>query len=149
PLLILDRHAGQDAAQSIVGRDVDHACLRAEGNRRPVLAPVRTRAEVSLLPRTWFASGVDVRPSSLRIETWKYRLRDERFPFHEADWPGAAFEEPQVPVARHVDQSSDRAVVALVVDENRRRNFIPVPRFVRVVLEVPLDLSRRAMCRNG
>ena len=62
--------------------------------------------------------------------------------------PVAALEKPQVSVARHVDESFDRPAVALIVDEDRRRHFIPVPRLVRVVLEVSLDLSGRDVDRN-
>ena len=60
----------------------------------------------------------------------------------EPDGAVAALEEPEIAVAGHVDESLDGAAVALEVDEDRRRHLVPVPRFVRRVLEVPLDLAR-------
>ena len=63
--------------------------------------------------------------------------------------PSRALEKPQVAVAGHVDQTLDGAPAALVVHQDRRRNFVPVPGIVGVVLEVSFDLARgrrRARC---
>ena len=63
--------------------------------------------------------------------------------------PVAALEKPQIAVARDVDQPFDRAAVARVVDEDRRRHLVPVPRVVRVILEVALDRAGRDIDREG
>ena len=100
------------------------------------------------LPVPGLLDGIDVRPSSDRVETAEDGLSDEGFAFDELDGPVAALEKPEVSVASDVDESFDRAAVALIVHEDRRRHFIPVPRLVRVVLEVSFDLSGRDVDRD-
>src|SRR4030095_414644 len=43
----------------------------------------------------------------------------------------------------------DGSAVALIVDQERRRHLVPVPRLVRGVLEVALDLSGGDVDRDG
>src|SRR2546430_785258 len=117
--------------------------LRAERDRRPVLAAVRVRAERRGLSRDRFVRGVDFRPSRFRIEALEDVLIDVRLAFDERDRTGASLEKPQIPVTRDVDEPLDRAAVAPVVDENRRRDLVPVPRVVLVILEVAFE---RAGC---
>src|SRR5262249_15114418 len=52
-------------------------------------------------------------------------------------------EKPQIPIARHVDETFDHAAVAPIVDQDRRRHFVPVPGIIWMVLVVAFDLSRR------
>ena len=133
------RTADQRAAQVLVGRNVEHARLGAERRRWPVLAAPVRRAEICALTGARLAGGVDVGTARDRVETAEGGLAHERLAFDEPDGAVAALEEPEIPVARHVDESLHGAAVALVVDEDRRRHFIPVPRVVRMVLMVALD----------
>ena len=122
------------AAEILVGRDVDHPRLRAERDRRPVLAAPERRAEFRRLAGAGLVGRIDVGPSGLRIEALEHVLLHVRLAFDELDRAVRALEKPQIAVARDVDQPLDRSAVALVVDENRRRHLVPVPRIVRVVL---------------
>src|SRR5688572_25944303 len=60
---VLHRYAGERAAQIVVGRNIDHPRLRAEGGGRPVLAAVGRRAELGALARARLARGIDIRPA--------------------------------------------------------------------------------------
>jgi hypothetical protein len=82
--------------------------------------------------------------SSNRIEAAKHVLIDVRFAFDELDGSAvvAAIEKPQVAVARDVDQTFHGASAALIIDQNRRRRLIPIPRFVRCVLKISFDRAR-------
>src|ERR1700734_175676 len=66
-----------------------------------------------------------------------------RFAFYKFDASArgriAAIQEPQIPVARDIDQSWEGASVALEVHQDRRRDFIPIPGVVRIVLKMSLD----------
>src|SRR6185436_14496046 len=88
-------------------------------------------------------------PAGLRIEALEDVLLHERCAVDEIDLAARTLEEPEVAVARDVDQSLDRPAVAPEVDENRRRHFVPVPRFIRVVLEVALDGAGGDVERHG
>src|SRR6516164_3963937 len=95
------------------------------------------------------AVRIDVGPPCLRIEFSEDVLPDERLAIDESDPAVCPLEEPQVAVARDVDQSLDRPAAAREVNEDRRRDFVPVPRFVRVVLKVALHLAGRGIERYG
>src|SRR5262249_23696986 len=60
---VLNFSAHVRAADVVVGRNINHPRLRAERNRRPVLAPVRVRTEVGLLSSSRLPIRVDVRPA--------------------------------------------------------------------------------------
>ncbi len=81
--------------------------------------------------------------SSNRIETQEYVLLDVRLAFHKLDAPaildGPAIEKPQISIARDIDQTLDGAPITLVIHQDRRRNLVPIPRVVRIVLEMTLD----------
>src|SRR4029077_19907983 len=76
-------------------------------------------------------------------------LLDVGFAFDEANFGVAAFQEPQVPIAGDIDETLHRAVVAPVVDQNRRRDFVPIPGIVWMILEVSLDLTGGHIDRDG
>ena len=101
------------------------------------------RAEFPGLARARLARQVEVGPAGHGVQSAKCRLADIRHALGELDGSVAALEEPQVPVSGHVDQPLHGPAVPLEVHQNRRRHFVPVERFVRRVLEVPPDLSRR------
>src|SRR6187401_732254 len=65
---VLDLTANDAGAQVLVGGNVDHPRLGAEGDRRPVLAPPVRGTEIRGLAGPWLASWIDVRPSRFRIE---------------------------------------------------------------------------------
>ncbi len=137
------RLAAHRLAEVFVGRDVDHARPGAEGNRRPVLPAPQRRAKRRFPGAAGLVLRIDVRPPGFRIEAPEHRLVHVGLAFHEVDRPVRALEEPEVAVARDVDQALDRPSVPLIVHENRRRHFIPVPRIVRMVLMMSLDRARR------
>src|SRR5204863_6935081 len=108
-----------------------------------VLAAPERRAEVDFLARSRFARGIDVGPSRLWIEALEDVLLHVRLTVDEVDRAVRALHEPEIAVASDVNESLDRLAVALEVDEDRRRHFVPVPRVVRVVLVVALDPAAR------
>jgi hypothetical protein len=119
--LVFHLGAGQPVAEVVVGRDVDHARLRAEGDGWPVLAaPVRRADVIHLLAGRRLARRVDIGTSGLRIQAAEYVLLDIGHPLDEADRTGAALEEPQVAVASHIDEPLHGAAAALVVDQDWR-----------------------------
>src|SRR3989442_8031330 len=86
--------------------------------------------------------------SGLGIQTPEHILIDVGFAFDELDRPRASLEEPQITIARDINQAFDGASVALVVHEDGRRDFVVIPRVVLVVLEVALDRARRHVERD-
>ena len=84
---------------------------------------------------------IDLRAPGHGIEAEEHVLVDVGHTFDEVDPALGAFQEPEIAVARHVDQAADRPAVPFVVDQDRRGDFIPVPRAVRVVLVVTPDLA--------
>ena len=110
---------------------------------------MRARAEVGAFAGARLSSGIDVGPSGHRIETRETRSASTNgLPSTKRIGPVPALEKPEVSVARDVDEAFDRPAVALVVHEDRRRHFVPVPRLVRVVLEVSPDLPGRHVDRD-
>jgi hypothetical protein len=81
---------------------------------------VRVGTEVGAPAGPGYALRVDVGTAGLRIETAEDVLIDVRLALDESNRSGASFEEPQITVARDVDQSFDRATAATIVDEDRR-----------------------------
>src|SRR5216117_3094646 len=65
----------------------------------------------------------------------------ERLAFNEADLAGRALEEPEIAIAGDIDQAFVHPAAAFEVDEDRRRDFIPVPGFIGSVLMIALDLA--------
>ena len=98
------------------------------------LPPCSVGTEVGLLARAGLVRRIDFRPAGFRIEAREHVLVHVRLAFDEMDRTAAAFQEPQVAVARDVDQTFDGASAALEVDQDRRRDFVPVPGVVRMVL---------------
>jgi hypothetical protein len=86
--------------------------------------------EIRGLAGPWLASWIDVRPSRFRIEASEYVLRDEWDAIDEVDAAVRALE-PQIAIAGDVDQAFDRSAVSPEIDEDRRRDLVPVPRFIR------------------
>src|SRR5439155_20932673 len=109
---VRDRPSDDASAEILVGRNVNHAGLRAERDRRPVLSAPMGRTEVGLLAGTRLTSGINVRPSGLRVEAPEDVLFHERLALDEVDLAASPLEEPEVAVARDVDQAFDRPAVA-------------------------------------
>src|SRR5262249_44684635 len=115
---------------------------------RPILAAPVRGTEFRRFAGSRLTRRVDIRTAGLRIYAAKHVLFDERFAVDEIDRAVGAFEEPQIAVARDVNESLDRATVPLVVDGDRRRPLIPIPRVVRVVLVIALDSPGRRVNGN-
>ena len=118
------------------------------------LPPCRFRDRTRrALPVPGLCVRIDIRPAGLRIQALEHVLIHVRLAFDELDAPvaahHAAIEEPQIAVARDIDQTLDGAPVALEIDQDRRRNFVPIPGIVRMVLEVSLDLAGGDIERDG
>src|SRR5207244_8042897 len=67
---------------------------------------------------------------------------NERPSVNESDLVARSLEEPQIAVAANIDQALIHPAAALEIDQDRRRDFIPIPRFVGIVLMMTLDLAR-------
>ena len=106
------------------------------------LPPCNSGQKSRLLSRARLVRRIHVGTPGLRIEAPEHVLVDVRLAFDKFDASAgrgiAAIEEPHVAVAGDVDQSFEGASVALEVDQDGRRDFVPVPGVVRIVLEVAL-----------
>src|SRR5207245_8465482 len=85
------------------------------------------------------ALRVVARAAAHRIDLGEHLLGDERLRVHEPDAVGTALEPPQIAVAARVHEALDEASVLFEIDEQRRRDFVPVPGIVPVVLMVTAD----------
>src|SRR5262245_33524723 len=90
-----------------------------------------------------FTRQVDIRPARFRVKTLEDVLLYVRHAFYKVDLPVGSLEEPKITVACDVDQALHGSTVALIIHKYRRRDLIPVPGIVRMILVVALDLSRR------
>src|SRR2546426_5904808 len=145
---VLNLRAHVGATDVVIGRDINHPRLRTERDGWPVLSAVRSRTKVGAFAGAGFVSGVHVRTSGLGIQTPEHILIDVGFAFDELDRPRASLEEPQITIARDINQAFDGAPVALIVHEDGRRDFVVIPRVVLVVLEVALDRAGRYVERD-
>src|SRR3989442_1673477 len=59
---------------------------------------------------------------------------------NEVDLVASALELPEIAVSRDVDEALYGSPVAPVVDDQRRREFVPIPGVVGMILKVSLDL---------
>src|SRR4030095_5635772 len=110
----------------------------------------KSRAEVRGLARGGVVFRIDIRTTGLWIESFESRLLDVGLAVDKGDLAVTALQKIHVAVAGDIDQTFDRPAIAPEVDQDRRRNFVPVPRFVWSVLEVPFDFScRRIDCDRG
>ena len=87
--------------------------------------------------------------SRLRIEARVDVLPDEWLPVDEIDLVFGALEKPEITASADIDQPLDCPAASTVVDENRRRYFVPVPRLVWIVLLMPDDFSIRDVQGDG
>src|SRR5438132_1433692 len=111
------------------------------GRGWPVLPAPETGTEGRRPAELWLPLGVVARPARLRIDAREHLLPDIGLGVDEPDAVRSALEEPQVPVPPGMDQAPDRPSVAPDVDQEWRRDLVPVPRIVPVVLVVSLDLA--------
>src|SRR5262245_20445620 len=102
---------------------------------------MRVWAEFRYLAGPWLSSGINLRTAGLGIKAQEDVLIHIRFAFHEPNGSAGTFEKPQITVARHVNQALDGAPAAPVIDKDRRRNFVPIPRIVGVILEMSFDFA--------
>ena len=138
--LVGDRPSDQCGAQVFVRRDIQQPGLRAVRRRRPVLAAPGSRAEIRQLAGAGLVFLGHDRMAGLRVQAGECVVIDEGLAGDEVDRPRGAFQHPQIPVARHIDQALDGLPVVLVVDDDRRRDLVPVPGIVLVVLVITLHL---------
>src|ERR1051326_2407803 len=72
-------------AEVLIGRNVDHPCLRAERDRRPVLAAPKRGAEVRHFSGPRLSFGIHFRPASLGVNALEYVLMYEWLAFNKID----------------------------------------------------------------
>jgi len=80
-------------------------------------------------------------PARLRVEPCDHVVAHVGLRVDEPDVVLRALEEPQVPITARVHQPVDRASAAVEIKEQWRRDLVPVPRVVPVVLVVGDDAS--------
>ena len=136
------RLSHQGRAEVLVGWNVEVLRLRAVAGRRPVLAAPEPGAEGHRGSRARLPLDVVARASGHRIDLGEDFLGDERPRVHELDAVGAPLQPPEVAVAARVHQALHRAPVLRKVDQQRRRDLVPVPGVVPVVLVMITDLAR-------
>src|SRR5439155_51531 len=108
--------------------------------RRPILAAPQARTELGALVGARLARLIDLGPSGPGIEPLEHVLAHVGLAGDELDLAVGALELPEIAVARDVDEALHASPVAPVVDDQRRRDFVPIPGVVRMILEVSLDL---------
>src|SRR5215469_8056693 len=138
-LHVFRRFAGEFGAQVVVGGNVEQARLRAVGDRRPILAAPQARAELGGLVGAGLACLIDIRPPGLGIETLEYVLAHVGLAGDEVDLVVGALELPEVTVACDVDEALHGSSISLVVEDDRRRDFVPIPGIIGMILEVAFD----------
>src|SRR5262249_30201903 len=84
---------------------------------------------------------VVLRPSRTWVDAREHGVVDVGLGVRETNGICATLEHPEVTVTRRVDEGLDRPVSALDVDQDRRRDLVPVPRVVPVILVVPAQLA--------
>src|SRR5262249_16916086 len=129
------------AANVFVRWNVNHSGLRTERNRRPVLSAPQRRTELRHLAGTRLSVGIDNWPSCFRVETLVHVLPYKRFAFDKTDFAAGPLEEPQISIASDVNQTFVGSAAALEIHQDRRRDFIPIPGFIRIVLKMTFDFS--------
>ena len=138
---VLDFLALHLLAQVLVRGDVQVAGLRVVGRRRPVLAAPQRRAELRAMADGGLARHVVLGPARLRVDGREDVLRDVRLRVDERDAVRRALQNPQIAVAARVHEAGHGTAVALHVDQQRRRDLVPVPRAVPVVLVIAAQLA--------
>ncbi len=146
---VFDLFAHRCLAKILVGWDINHARLRTERDRRPVLAAPQRWAEGDLFPRTGLMVGINFRAAAFRINSLEHVLTHVWLAIDEVQTGGAALQEPQVAVAGDVHQTFDAAVPTLEVEQDGRRDLIPIPGIIGVVLEVTFDLPSSDVDGDG
>src|SRR5215471_18291849 len=141
-------------AEILIGWNVDHASLGAERDGRPVLAAMQRGAIFCALAGAGLVGRIDLRPAGFGIQAQEHVLLHVRLPFDELDFSAralhvAAVQKPEIAIAGNVDQSLHSAAAALVIHQDRRRDFVPIPGVVGVVLEVALDRAGGDVQRDG
>ena len=103
---------------------------------------MQVRAEIGGLAGAGLVRGIDVRTAGLGIQRLENVLVHEGLAFDEFHAPvapdHAAIDEPQIAVPSDIDQALDGPAVALEIHQDRRRNLIPIPGIVGMVLVVRL-----------
>src|SRR5262245_8210242 len=130
----------ESAAEIFIGRNIDHSSLWTEGDRWPILSSPVRRTVVCHFSGAGLAHGIHVGTAGFGIKTLEDVLPYKGRTFNEIDFAVGALEKPKVTVASDVDQALDVTAIAFVIDQNWRRDFIPIPRIVGVILVVSLEL---------
>src|SRR5207247_1877491 len=133
--------ADERAAEVLVGRDIEVVRLRVVARRRPVLAAPESGTERNGGAGARLALGVVARAPGHRVDLREHLLGHERPGVDEPDAVRAALEPPEITVATRVHETFDHATVLRKVDQQRRRDLVPVPRVVPVVLVMAPDLA--------
>ncbi len=126
-------------AYVVVRRDVEELCLRAPRLGGPVFAAANARAKLSALVRPRSLGLVDRGATGLRVNRRKDVVIGERKGMQERE--AVAIQNPKIAVPTRMGGRLRELPVDLCVDQERRRDFIPVPAIVRGVLVIALELA--------
>ena len=63
----------------------------------------------------------------------------EGFAFNKTDPAARPLEEPKIAIAGYIDQTLIESAATFEIHEDWRRDFVPIPGFVRSVLVMTLD----------
>ena len=126
-------------ADVVVRRDVEEFRLRAPRLGGPVFAATNARAALGALVRPRSLGLIDRGTTGLRVNRCKDVVIGEREGVQELQ--AIAIQDPKVAVATRVRGRLREFPVDLCVDQERRRDFIPVPAIVRSVLVIALELA--------
>src|SRR5260221_955457 len=138
-VLVRDLALREVRAEVVVRRDVEEFCLRAPRLGWPVFAATNARAELGALFRARSLGLVDGWTAGLRVNRGEDVVIGKRESVQELE--AIAIQDPKVTVPASVGGRLGELPIDLGVDQERRRDFIPVKAVVRGVLVIALDLA--------
>src|SRR5579863_6295466 len=118
---------GEKGTDIVVRRDIEKFRPRAPCLRWPVFAAADARAEFAALFRAGTLGLIDDRSSRLGVNRSEHVVIRERKGVQKLKLALTAIENPQISVAPGMCRCLDYFAVDLRVDQQRRRDFIPVP----------------------
>src|SRR4029077_160459 len=126
-------------ADVVVRRDVEEFRPRAPSLGRPVFAATNARAELGALFRARSFGLIDGGTTGLRVNRREHVVIGKREGGRELE--AIAIQDPKVAVPTRVCGRLGELPVDLRVDQERRRDFIPIKGIMRRVLVIALDLA--------
>src|SRR5262249_49078833 len=129
-------YALEFAAHAVVGWDIEELRLVTVRGRKPIDATPQRGAELHQLAVDRSVGRIRARPAGLRVDAGKHVLVDEGLGPEKLDVVVGLLQQPEVAVARRVNERVDGLALIWQIDKDRRPYLVPVPRIIVVILEM-------------